>query len=79
MSGFESAPEHGTVVHLVKRLHFDDTNPSRRMMVAASARDKVTAPPARLVKARAVWPVPVKLHQRGVVSKFAAVVVHDSN
>jgi anti-sigma regulatory factor (Ser/Thr protein kinase) len=33
--GFDSAPEQGTVVHLVKRLHFDDTNPSRRMMLAA--------------------------------------------
>jgi serine/threonine-protein kinase RsbW len=33
--GFDSAPERGTVVHLVKRLHFDDTNPSRRMMLAA--------------------------------------------
>jgi anti-sigma regulatory factor (Ser/Thr protein kinase) len=36
--GFESAPEHGTVVHLVKRLHFDDTNPSRRMMLAAMTK-----------------------------------------
>jgi serine/threonine-protein kinase RsbW len=33
--GFDSAPEQGPVVHLVKRLHFDDTNPSRRMMLAA--------------------------------------------
>lgn len=33
--GFDSDPEQGTVVHLVKRLHFDDTNPSRRMMLAA--------------------------------------------
>jgi anti-sigma regulatory factor (Ser/Thr protein kinase) len=35
--GFDSDPEQGTVVHLVKRLHFDDTNPSRRMMLAALA------------------------------------------
>ncbi|HET9731340.1 MAG TPA: ATP-binding protein [Acidimicrobiales bacterium] len=32
---FESAPERGTVVHLVKRLRFDDSVPARRLMLAA--------------------------------------------
>lgn len=31
---FESEPEHGTVVHLVKRLRFDDDAPARRLMLA---------------------------------------------
>lgn len=30
---FESAPERGTIVHLVKRLHFDDDSPARRLML----------------------------------------------
>jgi serine/threonine-protein kinase RsbW len=29
---FESAPERGTVVHLVKQLHFDESSPARRLM-----------------------------------------------
>lgn len=29
---FESEPERGTVVHLVKRLHFDDSVPARRLL-----------------------------------------------
>jgi serine/threonine-protein kinase RsbW len=44
--GFDSAPEQGTVVHLVKRLHFDDTNPSRRMMLAALSGDKKVMGPS---------------------------------
>jgi serine/threonine-protein kinase RsbW len=30
---FESEPEVGTVVHLVKRLHFDDSVPARQLML----------------------------------------------
>jgi hypothetical protein len=44
--GFDSAHEQGTVVHLVKRLHFDDTNPSRRMMLAALSGDKKVMGPS---------------------------------
>lgn len=33
---FESEPEQGTVVHLVKRLRFDDSAPARRLMLQAS-------------------------------------------
>jgi serine/threonine-protein kinase RsbW len=32
---FESEPERGTVVHLVKQLHFDDEVPARRLMLQA--------------------------------------------
>jgi serine/threonine-protein kinase RsbW len=32
---FESRPERGTVVHLVKRLRFDDGSPARRLMLDA--------------------------------------------
>ena len=32
---FESEPEQGTIVHLVKRLRFDDTAPARRLMLQA--------------------------------------------
>ena len=32
---FESQPEQGTVVHLVKRLRFDDSVPARRLMLQA--------------------------------------------
>lgn len=35
---FISAPERGTVVHLVKQLQFDDSRPTRRLMLAAMAR-----------------------------------------
>jgi serine/threonine-protein kinase RsbW len=35
---FNSAPERGTVVHLVKQLTFDDSLPTRRLMLAALAR-----------------------------------------
>ncbi len=35
---FESQPEHGTVVHLVKNLRFDDTLPIRRLMLEALNR-----------------------------------------
>lgn len=34
---FQSAPERGTVVHLVKRLHFDESSPVRRLMLSALA------------------------------------------
>jgi serine/threonine-protein kinase RsbW len=37
---FISAPEQGTVVHLVKRLRFDDTNPSRRLMLEAHPEEQ---------------------------------------
>jgi serine/threonine-protein kinase RsbW len=30
---FESQPERGTIVHLVKQLHFDDNVPARRLML----------------------------------------------
>jgi serine/threonine-protein kinase RsbW len=30
---FESEPERGTIVHLVKQLHFDDSVPARRLML----------------------------------------------
>ncbi|HET9061370.1 MAG TPA: ATP-binding protein [Acidimicrobiales bacterium] len=33
---FLSAPERGTVVHLIKRLHFDDDSPARRLMLTRS-------------------------------------------
>jgi serine/threonine-protein kinase RsbW len=29
---FESEPDTGTIVHLTKGLHFDDSNPARRLM-----------------------------------------------
>ena len=31
---FTSSPERGTIVHLVKRLHFDDQSPARRLMLS---------------------------------------------
>lgn len=34
---FISAPERGTIVHLIKRLRFDDDAPARRLMLAALA------------------------------------------
>jgi anti-sigma regulatory factor (Ser/Thr protein kinase) len=32
---FVSAPERGTIVHLIKRLHFDDEAPARKLMLAS--------------------------------------------
>ncbi len=37
---FTSEPEQGTVVHLVKRLEFDDDRPARRLMLAAVAEEE---------------------------------------
>lgn len=36
---FISEPERGTIVHLVKRLHFDDAVPARRLMLESLAAD----------------------------------------
>jgi serine/threonine-protein kinase RsbW len=36
---FESQPEHGTVVHLVKHLHFDDDLPVRKLMLESFDRE----------------------------------------
>jgi serine/threonine-protein kinase RsbW len=36
---FESRPEHGTVVHLVKNLHFDDDLPVRKLMLESFGRE----------------------------------------
>lgn len=33
---FSSEPEHGTVVHLVKELDFDDDSPARRLLLQAA-------------------------------------------
>ncbi|MDQ4133163.1 MAG: ATP-binding protein [Actinomycetota bacterium] len=35
---FTSAPERGTIVHLIKQLRFDDSRPARRLMLDALAR-----------------------------------------
>lgn len=37
---FVSAPERGTVVHLIKRLGFDDLSPARRLMLASLASEQ---------------------------------------
>jgi serine/threonine-protein kinase RsbW len=37
---FTSEPEKGTIVHLVKRLEFDDDSPTRQLMLAAFADDE---------------------------------------
>ena len=42
---FESKPELGTVVHLVKKLQFDDTIPSRRLMLEAAAKGRAPGEP----------------------------------
>jgi len=36
---FTSEPEQGTIVHLVKRLEFDDNAPTRQLMLAAMAEE----------------------------------------
>jgi len=35
----ESAPERGTMVHLVKRLTFDDSSPARRLMLSSGGEE----------------------------------------
>jgi len=37
---FVSAPERGTMVHLIKRLHFDDEAPARKLMLAALSQPR---------------------------------------
>ncbi len=43
---FESRPEHGTVVHLVKLLHFDETSTARRLMLEQSSSRRDPGPGA---------------------------------
>jgi serine/threonine-protein kinase RsbW len=42
---FDSEPELGTVVHLVKALQFDDDSPTRKLMLAEAARLRNEAAP----------------------------------
>jgi serine/threonine-protein kinase RsbW len=56
-----SAPEEGTLVHLVKRLAFDESAPARRLLFQAlHKRDQQVAPPAASVPHPSVPPDPLQ-------------------